>query len=235
MTRHPLKNSLALLIALTTFVTVGNAESRLITNLQSGNEQVVVAYGTSLTANGAWVGQLEAAIEAQFPEKCTLINSGGAGKNSQWGLEQLERRVLQHKPDSVFIEFSMNDAVARFDISVEAARKNLETMIERILKTNSDCEVILMTMTTGNKYPEEHRSYRKDIEAHYEMYRSVAKERELLLIDHYPQWKALQANDPKLFSKYVPDTIHAKELGYSEVVTPVILKAIGLHTTQTQN
>jgi acyl-CoA thioesterase-1 len=108
-------------------------------------------------------------------------------------------------------------------------------MIERIFEINSDCEVILMTMTTGNKYPEEHRSYRKDIEAHYEMYRSVAKERELLLIDHYPQWIALQSNDPKLFKEYVPDTIHAKELGYSEVVTPFILKAIGLYTSNTQN
>ena len=223
-----LKTSLALLLTLTILVSVGNSESRLISNLKSGNEQVVVAYGTSLTANGAWVGQLEAALEAQFPEKCTLINSGGAGKNSQWGLEQLERRVLQHKPDTAFIEFSMNDSVARFDISVALARTNLETMIDRILETNSDCEVILMTMTPGNKYAEGHRSYRKDIEAHYEMYRTVAKERELLLIDHYPQWQALQAFKPKLFKQYVPDAIHAKDEGYSKVVTPVISETLGI-------
>ncbi|MDB4345925.1 SGNH/GDSL hydrolase family protein, partial [bacterium] len=184
--------------------------------------------GTSLTANGAWVEQLETALEAQFPGKCTLVNSGGAGKNSHWGLEQLERRVLQHKPDTVFIEFSMNDAVARFDITVEVARKNLEAMISRILEMNADCEVILMTMTTGNKYPEGHRSYRKDIEAHYEMYRTIAKERELLLIDHYPQWQALQAFKPKLFKQYVPDTIHAKDEGYSKVVTPVISETLGI-------
>ena len=61
------------------------------------------------------------------------------------------------------------------------------------------------------------------------MYCTVAKKRGLQLIDHYPKWKALQSSDSKLFKEFVPDTIHAKEQGYSEVVTPVILKAIGLH------
>lgn len=221
---------ITLLACMTSLTTFAGEKSQLVRQLESGKQQTLVCYGTSLTANGAWVSHLEAALEANYPKQCTLINSGGAGKNSQWGLEQLEGRVLKHHPDTVFLEFSINDAVARFDISVEAAQANLETMIDRILEVNSDCEVILMTMTPGNKYPEDHRSYRKDIEAHYEMYRSVAKERELLLIDHYPQWKALQSSDPKLFIQYVPDTIHAKEQGYSNVVTPAILEALGIRT-----
>ncbi|MGJ8650185.1 MAG: SGNH/GDSL hydrolase family protein [Opitutaceae bacterium] len=215
---------------MTTLTSFAEEKSQLVRQLESGKQQALVTYGTSLTANGAWVSHLEVALEANYPEQCTLTNSAGAGKNSQWGLEQLESRVLKHKPDTVFLEFSINDAVARFDISVETAQANLETMIDRILETNSKCEVILMTMTPGNKYPEGHRSYRKNIEAHYAMYRSVAKERELLLIDHYPQWKALQSSDPQLFKQYVPDTIHAKEQGYSEVVTPAILEALGIRT-----
>lgn len=49
---------------------------------------------------------------------------------------------------------------------------SLETMIDSIRKPNPQCGIILMTMTPGNGFPEGHRSYRKDIEGHYEMFNS---------------------------------------------------------------
>lgn len=219
---------LTLLACMASLTTFAEEKSQLVRQLESGEQQTLVTYGTSLTANGAWVDHLEAILENNYPEQCTLINSGGAGKNSQWGLEQLEGRVLKHKPNTAFLEFSINDAVARFDISVETAQANLEAMIDRILETNPKCEIILMTMTPGDKYAEGHRSYRKDIELHYEMYRSVAKARGLQLIDHYPNWTALQSSDPKRFKEYVPDTIHPNASGCSEVVTPAVLDALGV-------
>jgi lysophospholipase L1-like esterase len=211
------------------------AKSTLITNLESGQKQVVVTYGTSLTANGPWVRQVAAILEKRYPGLITVINSGGSGQWSQWGVKNLDQRVLQKKPNTVFIEFSINDSVARFKGSVEIARTNLETMIDRIIKSNPKCEIILMTMTPGNKYPKEHRSHRKDIEAHYEMYRSVAKQQGHLLIDHYPNWKALQSADKKLFQQYVPDTIHPKTEGCSKVVTPAILRALGIGGSKQKN
>lgn len=88
-----------------------------------------------------------------------------------------------------------------------------------------------MTMTPGTRYPKGHRSYRKAVAAHYEMYRSVAKQRELLLIDHYPNWKNLQRKDEKQFLEYVPDTIHPTATGCAKVMTPVILNALGLQNS----
>jgi acyl-CoA thioesterase-1 len=202
--------------------------SRLIANLSAGKSQVVVAYGTSLTEGGAWVEQIEKAINARYPGLLTVINSGGSGQWSQWGLQNIDEKVIAKEPDTVFLEFSINDSVERFHASVDVARKNLETMIDRILKANPACEIILMTMTPGNKHPKGHRSYRKDIEDHYAMYRDVAKKHDLLLIDHYINWQKLQAENESLFLEYVPDTIHPKAHGCAEVVTPVILKALGL-------
>ena len=212
----------------TAIVCYGAEESKLVANLSAGKKQVVVAYGTSLTARGAWVGQLEKALQEEHPGLAKVVNSGGSGQWSKWGVQNLDSLVIQEKPDTVFIEFSINDSVERFKGSVDVAKTNLETMIGRILKSNPNCEIILMTMTPGDKYSEGHKSYRKDIEAHYEMYRSVAKKMNLLLIDHYPNWKAIQAKDKELFSKYVPDTIHPTALGCSELVTPVITKALGM-------
>lgn len=203
-------------------------KSQLVTNLEAGKSQVVVAYGTSLTAAGGWVTQMTGVLNERFSKKVTVVNSGGSGKWSEWGVANLQERVIRKHPDTVFIEFSMNDSVARFNGSVEIAKANLETMIDAILKENPRSEIILMTMTPGNAYPEGHKSYRKDIESHYEMYRTVAKARNLLLIDHYPNWKALQEKDNALFTQYVPDTIHPTAEGCAKVVTPVVLAALGI-------
>ena len=120
-------------------------KSRLVQNLEAGKAQVVVVYGTSLTAAGAWVKQLGDAFERQFPGKTTVINSGGSGKWSDWGVKHLDKLVIEKKPDTVFIEFCINDSVERFQGSVEIAKGNLENMIGRILKSNAECEIVLMT------------------------------------------------------------------------------------------
>ncbi|MDA3799504.1 MAG: GDSL-type esterase/lipase family protein [Kiritimatiellae bacterium] len=203
-------------------------KSQLVSNLEAGKKQTVVAYGTSLTAAGAWVNQLQDSLNQKFPGLATVVNSGGSGQWSKWGVTNLKPLVIDKKPDTVFIEFCINDSVARFKGSVEIAQTNLETIVNGILKSNPKCEIILMTMTPGDKYTKEHRSYRKDIEDYYEMYRKVAKKRGFLLIDHYPNWKKIQKKDPKTFNKYVPDSIHPTAEGCKVIVTPVILKSIGL-------
>lgn len=205
-----------------------SAKSKLVDRLESKKKQVIVAYGTSLTAGGAWVSQLSDALNQRFPGLATVINSGGSGMWSKWGIDNLDKRVISKKPDVVFIEFCINDSVERFHCTVAKSKANLETMITRILKSNPRCEIFLMTMTPGDKYPQGHRSHRKGIATYYAMYQSVAKKRGLLLIDHYSSWKKLQSRDPKLFQKYVPDTIHPTAAGCANVVTPRLLQALGL-------
>lgn len=54
--------------------------------------------------------------------------------------------VLSHKPDEVLIEFTTNDAYLPNKISLRDSTKNLNMMIDRILTTNSQTEIILQTM-----------------------------------------------------------------------------------------
>ena len=202
--------------------------SQLVKNLKAKKPQHLVCYGTSLTENGAWVTQVGDELKKQFPDLLTVTNSGGSGQYSKWGVANFEKRVLAKKPDTLIIEFSINDSVARFNFSIEEARKNLEYMIDTVLAQNKKCEIILMTMTPGDKNPVGHKSHRKDIELHYAMYRAVAKKRGLLLIDHYVNWKVLQTKDLAKFNALVPDSIHPTAQGCQEVVTPVILSALGV-------
>ena len=196
--------------------------------LQAGKHQTIVGFGTSLTAGGIWIKQLQGILDQRYPGLVTIVNSGGSGMWSQWGLDNLEERVIRQKPGVVIIEFAVNDSVARFHCTVQQSRTNLETMITRILAANPDCEIFLMTTTPADGPPVGNTSYRDSIARYYEMYRQVAKARSLTVIDLYPVWTALQGKDKRTFANYVPDTIHPGEEGCRQVVTPGILKAFGL-------
>ena len=199
-----------------------------ITKLSNHQKKIIVAYGTSLTEGGSWVKDLADALDKKYPGLAMVINSGGSGQWSRWGVANLEERVILKKPDVVYIEFAVNDSVARFNGSVEEARQNLNIIINRILECNSKCEIILMTMTPADKHPMGHFSYRLNIADYYEMYREEAKKNQFLLIDHYPNWLALQKSNKKLFEELVPDSIHPTAEGNTQIVTPLILKSLGL-------
>lgn len=199
-------------------------DSQLVTNLKAGKKQTVVTYGTSLTAGGAWVADLQQALDEKYPGMATVINSGEGSKWSRWGLENLEARVLSKHPDTVFIEFGINDAFLEYNTSVEQARSNLEDMIARIKASNPNTEVILMTMNTPQGI---HLERRPKVLEYYQMYRDVAAERGLLLIDNYVNWAPV-LKDATAFQQLVPDGIHPSKEGSSKVTTPEILKALGL-------
>ena len=207
-------------------ISVGKSgTSQLVQNLEAGKKQTVVTFGTSLTAVGAWVHQLREVLNQQYPGQVTLINGAQGGANSDWGRAALDEKVLKHKPDTVFIEFAVNDAVASRQSSVDKAQNNLEDMIARILKVNPDCEIILMVMNPPVAHTKVHRP---NLAAYNQMYRDLAKERGFQLIDHYPVWEKLLNDHPGKFLFYVPDTIHPIRVGALAVITPSLTKALGL-------
>jgi lysophospholipase L1-like esterase len=132
--------------------------------------------------------------------------------------------VLSRNPDTVFIEFGINDAYEPFHISVETCRSRLENMIDVILKHNPDCEIILLTTNAVAGKPAEVRPHLED---YYQVYRDVAKERSLLLVDMYPLWQKLLQDDRATYDRYVRDGLHPGALGCEKVITPAILDAMG--------
>jgi acyl-CoA thioesterase I len=197
--------------------------STLIKNLEAGKKQHLVTYGTSLTAGGAWVKQVGAILTKKYGDNITVTNGAQSGMWSKWGLEHLEERVLSKNPDTVIIEWAINDAFLKYATPVEQARKNLESMMEQILKKNPQCEIILMVM---NPPINEHLERRPKIDDYYQMYRDVAKERKLRLIDHHPKWKAILDKGKDAYIALVPDGIHPNAKGCEQVITPAIEAAL---------
>ncbi len=209
------------------------AASDLLRDLAAGRPRKVVVYGTSLTASGPWVAQMQAWLAGTYPGTMTLINSGLSGKTSAEGLAQLEARLLVHAPDTVFLEFAMNDAFRYSDgtpsLSVAEARANLEAMIDAIRGRNPSAEIILQTMNSVWNSPAGSNgsaTLRPDLAAYYGMVREVATERGLLLIDHHPNWVALQNGNASLFQSHIPDGVHPVAAGTKAITIPLLQKRL---------
>ena len=179
-------------------------------SLREGKQQTVVIYGTSLTAGGAWAKELQKYFDKNFPGQVKFLNSGGPGQNSDWGVANLDARVLKHSPDLVFIEFSYNDAHEKFKMTPEKAKANLETIVQAIKKQNLQTDIVLQTMNLPWDAPtgKTPKSARPQLEEFNENYRRYARENKLPLLDHYQNWLKVWTDDPAKYQKWLPDGSH---------------------------
>jgi lysophospholipase L1-like esterase len=212
--------------------------SQLVDNLRKGTPQTVVAYGTSLTAQpaaGQWVNDLRSWLNSQYPGLATVINSGMSGKASNTAVQNLQSKVLNYDPDTVIIEFSMNDAFTNFSasnnptdwnpqITTARAKSNLESMITSIQTQNPFAEIVLMTMNPVYDGPPTFTgaTYRPDLASYYQVYRDVASERGLLLVDNYVNWESIYNGNMNLFRAYVPDGVHPTSAASSAIIFPAV-------------
>jgi acyl-CoA thioesterase-1 len=202
------------------------AQSKLIKNLSNGTKQTLVIYGTSLSAAAggkAWVGFVDSALNNRYSNNLKVINSAKSAMWSTWGIQHLEDSVISKKPDAVLIEFSINDAFLNYKTSPELASLNLRYMVDRIKLSNPDCEIILQVMNIPLNASADARPRLSD---YNEMYRKVAKEKGLLLIDHYPNWEKILAMGKDVYLTYVPDGIHPNEKSARSIIAPFILKKL---------
>jgi lysophospholipase L1-like esterase len=200
----------------------------LFKNLQSGRSQIVVAYGTSLTEGGAWVPMLREWFDVHYKGQVRVVNGARSGMNSDWGLANVQKQVVERKPDLVFVEFAINDAVQRFNIPVERARANLDGILAAIRAGNPQVEIVLMTMNAAVDAPGKTAgSIRPKLADYYANYTACAAEQKLTLVDNYPAWKKLAEMDQKTFLSYAVDGVHPNQAGLMAITWPNIEKMLG--------
>ena len=222
-----MKNCLIIAFVILTFSNNLLAQNHFLNNLNSGKNQTIVVYGTSLSASpDGWPSMLEKEIDKRYPSLIKVENMAKGAMWSTWGVQNLDERVLSKNPDLVLIEFAINDAYIPYKTSPNVCRINLEYMIDRILDQNPQCDVVIqiMNMPTGIHFHE----HRPDFETYNTVYRKVAKKRKLLLIDHITYWKPILEKGLPEYLKLVPDGIHPAETAWRTLVTPYILKCLKL-------
>jgi lysophospholipase L1-like esterase len=230
----------ALLATFTASAAPEPGPAAFIKRLQAGEKITIVTMGTSLTGGQwRWPDVMMAGwLNRDYTGQVTLFNEGvgasassvGPGNNAALsGLGKLPA-VIARKPDVVVIEFSVNDAYLPYKITLEDSKRNLNTIIDRILDANPKTEIILQTMNSVKDRPEHGTdgaaTQRPKLAEYAEGYRQVAKARGLRLVDHYPNWKKLMQERPAEFDKLVPDGIHPLDEGYWAVLLPELRRAL---------
>ncbi len=138
--------------------------------------------------------------------------------------------AIAAKPDVVFIEFAVNDAYVAYNISLQESRRNLESMIHSLKEANSEIEIILQTMNVVIDMPENESkasSDRPELPKYVKMNEKVAKRHNLLLIDHYSNWKKFLKNEGRQeYIKVVGDGVHPNLDGYRLILLPELKKTL---------
>lgn len=214
--------------------------TRLIQRLEAGEKTILTIYGTSLSFHLAPL--LRDALVARYGDLITVQNMGLSGKASRSGLQELESRVLDKAPDTLLVEFAVNDAHsydnypdATLDkgIDLEECRHNLEALIDRVQSALPNCEIILQTMNPTYDVPTSDAlggSRRPQLETFYQSYRDVAAARGLKLIDNTLFWQKLQREDAAHFEALIPDGVHPSPGAIRTVLVPHLLAELGVDT-----
>jgi acyl-CoA thioesterase I len=124
--------------------------------LLAGKPLKIVAFGDSITAGGdatkpelifwrRWADDLQ----RRFPRaQVTAINGATGGDSTVQGLQRLQAKVLDEKPDLVLIGFGMNDHNLG-GVPIPQFEHNLKEMIARI-RSETPAEVILFSAFPPN-------------------------------------------------------------------------------------
>jgi len=126
--------------------------------LDAGQSVRIVAFGDSITAGGdatrpelvfwqRWADDLQ----RKHPRaRITAINGATGGDSTVQGLQRLQSKVLDQKPDLVLLGFGMNDH-NRGGVPVPQFEANLKQMITRI-RDETGAEVILFSAFPPNPH-----------------------------------------------------------------------------------
>ncbi len=124
--------------------------------LKAGEAVKIVAFGDSITAGGdaskpelifwrRWADGLQ----RKYPRaRVTAVNGATGGDSTAQGLQRLQAKVLDQKPDLVLIGFGMNDHNVN-GVPVPQYEQNLKQMIGRIRRATA-AEVVLFSAFPPN-------------------------------------------------------------------------------------
>ena len=219
---------LSLLLIFTIIVGGASAQTQLVKDLKKGKDRTLVIYGTSIAKLGnglLWVKEVGDVLNKKYANHLTVLNKGGSGRNSEWATVNINDSVLVNNPDAVIIEFSVNDAVDRFDISPDQSVKNTQYLIDQIKKQNPKAEVILMVVASNPIG--EAKSKRTDLGAYIKKYHELAKSNKLQLINFEPIWdKMIKEKGEKEMRRYLHDGVHSTKKGALEIIAPTVIDSL---------
>jgi acyl-CoA thioesterase-1 len=143
-----------------------------------------------------------------------IINTSIGGENAVSGANRFESDVLVHKPDVLFIDYSLNDR----GVGLEEAKEAWIDMISEAL--NDSIKIILLTPSPDTRT--DILEPNNILEQHANQVRSLAKENGIGLIDSYELFRnKVLAGDS--LSIYMSSVVHPNEKGH-QIITDELIR-----------
>lgn len=115
----------------------------------AGGEVTVAYLGGSITEQSGWRVQSLAHFQQQYPAcRFKEVNAAIGGTGSQLGVFRVERDVLQHRPDLLFVEFAVNDS----SVKPEEIVRQMEGIVRKTRRQLPGCDLCFVyTVTVDEK------------------------------------------------------------------------------------
>lgn len=181
--------------------------------LHSGTPVTIAFMGTSLTAGSPWPDGVAEALAACVMHPVRALRFAQAGATSAWGVTQIGA-VIAAAPDSVVVEFAINDADLRRGLSLAASADNHRAILTGLKQGLPEVRIVLMTTNPAIGL---RRLLRPRLPAYYALYHRLAADHNAGLIDLTPRWLAV----PNMAQK-LTDGLHPTDAATLSVVVPVV-------------
>ena len=222
---HQVVRLLAIVVSL-----VGPAPSDSPRQLQLKPGDQIVAIGDSITAQGGYLRDIDAALAAEHPQMKLppVVNVGISGQKAEDLVPRFDKDVVRRKPAFVTISIGINDVWHRLgkphDAAVLAAYKvNVAKLVN--MAQAAGIKVILLTPTIINE--DANAEGNKRLAAYVEAEKQIAREKDCQLVDLHGMFLAAIKHKPADQSLWLTvDGVHMKPLG-DAVMAVGVLRALG--------
>ncbi|MBV9865322.1 MAG: SGNH/GDSL hydrolase family protein [Abitibacteriaceae bacterium] len=115
-----------------------NGLGNVFAKLKAGKEVRIAYFGGSITAQEGWRPKTLKWFRDTYPQaKVSEINAAIGGTGSDLGVYRAQQDVLSHKPDLIFVEFSVNDGGA----APENIWRGMEGIVRQAWKADPDVDI----------------------------------------------------------------------------------------------
>ncbi len=192
-------------------------------DLESGEPLTWVAIGDSITAGTnspfRYTDRVEEVIREHYQNsRITLHNAGVPGDTTAGGLGRLERDVLSHNPDVVFVEFGWNDF--KNGVNPQAFESDLRQLVDQL--TAARVPVIYLLTTTQVDVALANWKIKK----RNAIIRGIAREKDCGLIDLYAAFAYANQQGTSLNDLMSNDNIHPSGAGQQVIARAIVREFI---------
>ncbi|XZK29602.1 SGNH/GDSL hydrolase family protein [Clostridium perfringens] len=143
-------------------------------------------------------------------ENIMVFNTGVSGATTRDIIRDFHICVNIYDPDVVFIMLGMNDSSNQI-VPLEEYRSNILELINKVREIGAipiiqTSNIIKMDLS------------RKSLKFYMDIVIAVARENNVMLIDHYSHWEELEKENSNLKNELLNDLIHPNEKGHLEIV-----------------